>query len=350
MMSWAKMLTAGLACLATFVCQPASAQTARIDPAAWSAYKAKFLDVSGRIIDNANGDISHSEGQGYGMWLAYLANDPADFEQIWYFTRTELLLRDDGLAVWKWDPSTRPHVTDANNASDGDMLIAYALALAGSAWHNQAYLEAAAKIANALLAHAVVKSGGHTILLPGVDGFNAPGRRDGPVINPSYWVYEAIPVMAMLAPSDAWQALTKDGLALLRVMQFGPRKLPADWVSLHRQPVPAEGFDAEFGYNALRIPLYLARAGVSDKDLLRRLQSGMTSEDGTPATIDLKTGRPKDALPDPGYRIVNDVMACVTNGTKLPASSRQFAPSLYYPSTLQLLGLAFVGEKHPECL
>jgi endoglucanase len=346
---WNMLLAAGLACLIA-LCQPAAAQTARIDATSWDAYKAKFLDASGRIIDNGNGNISHSEGQGYGMWLAYLANNPSDFEQIWYFTRTELLLRDDGLAAWKWEPSATPHVTDTNNASDGDMLIAYALALAGSAWNNQDYLEAAARIAKALLAHAVVKSGGRTILLPGVDGFNAPGRRDGPVINPSYWVYEAIPIMALLAPSDAWRNLTSDGLALLHAMQFGPRKLPAEWVSLRRQPTPAAGFDAEFGYNAIRIPLYLARAGVSDKALLLRLQSGMTAGDGAPATIDLTTGQAKHSLADPGYRIVNDVVACVAYGTKLPASSRQFAPSLYYPSTLQLLGLAFVGEKHPECL
>ncbi|MBB3965341.1 glycosyl hydrolase family 8 [Rhizobium metallidurans] len=350
MRGWLTILVAAAIASLLGWSQPASAQTARIDAAAWSAYKAKFLDPTGRIIDNANGNISHSEGQGYGLWLAYLANNQADFEQIWYFTRTELLLRDDGLAVWKWDPSAKPHVTDANNASDGDMLIAYALALAGSAWKNNDYIEAAARIAKALLANAVVKSGGRTILLPGVEGFDAPGRQDGPVINPSYWIYEAIPIMALLAPSDAWNALTEDGLTLLRSMQFGPRKLPADWVSLRRQPQPAEGFDAEFGYNAIRIPLYLARAGVSDKEMLLRLSSGMTAGDGAPATIDLKTGQPKQSLGDAGYRIVNDVVACVAQGTKLPASSRQFAPSLYYPSTLQLLGLAFVAEKYPECL
>jgi endoglucanase len=342
------LAAAGLALLA--LCQPTAAQAAAIDPQAWDAYKAKFLDASGRIIDDGNGGISHSEGQGYGMLLAYLAASQSDFEQIWYFTRTELLLRDDGLAVWKWDPAVTPHATDTNNASDGDLLIAYALALAGSAWNNQSYLEAAAKIADALLAHAIVKTGGRTVLLPGVEGFNAPERADGPVINPSYWVYEAIPVMAVLAPSDTWHALSDDGLSLLRSMQFGPRKLPANWVSLDHQPRPAEGFEAEFEYNAIRIPLYLARAGVSDKALLLRLQSGMTASDGAPATIDLKTGKPMQSLPDAGYRIVNDVVACVTDGTKLPASSRQFAPSLYYPSTLQLLGLAFVGEKHPECL
>jgi endoglucanase len=330
--------------------QPAVAQRAAIDPQAWTAYKAKFLDVNGRIIDNGNGGISHSEGQGYGMLLAYLANNPADFEQIWYFTRTELLLRDDGLAVWKWDPAVTPHVTDTNNASDGDLLIAYALALAGSAWNNKDYLQAAASMARSILAHLVISSGGRTLLIPGVEGYRPPGRKDGPIVNPSYWVFEAIPVMALLVPSDRWQKLRDDGLALLRSTQFGPRKLPADWVSLTAKPEPAGGFEAEFGYNSVRIPLYLTRAGIDDKALLSRLQQGMTVEEDEPATIDLATGKPKELLADPGYRIVNDVVACVVNRTKLPASVRQFAPSLYYPATLQLLSLAFVVEKHPECL
>jgi len=343
-----------LICAASFAvaaaCQTAQAQGPGINPQAWGAYKAKFLDASGRIVDDANGNISHSEGQGYGLLLAYLANNPADFEQIWYFTRTELLLRDDGLAAWKWDPAVTPHVTDINNASDGDLLIAYALALAGSAWNRSDYIESAAKMAQALLSHVVVSSGGRTLLLPGASGFDSPDRKDGPIINPSYWVYEAIPIMALLAPSNAWQKLSDDGLSLLRSMKFGPRKLPGDWVSLNRMPEPAKGFEAEFGYNSLRIPLYLVRAGISDKALLSRLRQGMTAEDGTLATISLASGKPKTLLSDPGYRIVNDVVACVTDGTKLPESSRQFEPSLYYPSTLHLLGLAFVGEKHPECL
>lgn len=332
------------------VAQPAVAQRAAVDPQAWTAYKAKFLDTNGRIIDNGNGGISHSEGQGYGLLLAYLANNQADFEQIWYFTRTELLLRDDGLAVWKWDPAVTPHVTDTNNASDGDLLIAYALALAGSAWNKKEYLQAAASMARAILSHVVVDIGGRTLLMPGVEGYRPPGRKDGPIVNPSYWIFEVIPVMALLVPSDRWQKLSDDGLALLRSLQFGPRRLPADWVSLRAKPAPAEGFEPEFGYNAVRIPLYLARAGIGDKALLTRLQQGMTVDGDEPATIDLVTGKPKDLLPDPGYRIVNDVVACVVNGTKLPASVRQFAPSLYYPATLQLLSLAFVTEKHPECL
>lgn len=349
MRRWRTVALAG-SLIFTAMNQPLMAQRASIDPQAWAAYKAKFLDADGRIVDNGNDNISHSEGQGYGLLLAYLSNSPADFEQIWYFTRTELLLRDDGLAAWKWDPAATPHVADTNNASDGDMLIAYALALAGSAWNKQDYLSEASQMAKTLLAHAIVHAGGKTVILPGIGGFAASDRDDGPVINPSYWVYEAIPVMALLAPSPEWQKLKDDGLSLLQSTQFGPRKLPADWVSIRAKPSPAAGFEAEFGYNAIRIPLYLVRAGITDKVLLTRLQTGMAADNDMPAIIDLATGKPKQSLTDPGYRIVNDVVACVTGGTKLPAAVRQFAPSFYYPSTLQLLGLAFVEERHPECL
>ena len=38
------------------------------------------------------------------------------------------MLRDDGLAVWKWDPFAKQPVADPNNASDGDILIAYSKA------------------------------------------------------------------------------------------------------------------------------------------------------------------------------------------------------------------------------
>ncbi|MGK6314128.1 glycosyl hydrolase family 8 [Neorhizobium sp. DT-125] len=336
--------------LAGFFSAAAAAQEPYVSAEFWSAYKAKFLNESGRIVDNANGDISHSEGQGYGLLLAFLADKPADFEQIWSFTRTELLIRDDGLAVWKWDPAATPHVTDSNNATDGDILIAYALALAGSSWRRLDYVEAAARIANSLLSNTIVEAGGRTVLLPAVKGFGAGEREDAPVVNPSYWIFEALPVMNLLAPSDEWTKLSNDGLALLQTLQFGPRKLPAEWVSLAQQPKPAAGFTREFGYNALRIPLYLIRAGISNRDLLVRLSQGMTNDGATISTIDLETGRAKEPLSDPGYQIINHVISCVLDGTKIPGTTQRFEPTLYYPSTLQLLALAFVRERHPECL
>jgi endo-1,4-beta-D-glucanase Y len=337
--------------LATLACGwPSQAQQGSLPPPLWEGYKTRFVEPSGRIIDNGNGGISHSEGQGYGLLLAFLANSPSDFEQIWSFTRTELMIRNDGLAAWKWDPAASPHVTDPNNASDGDILIAYALAMAGAAWDREDYLQSAARLAKTILEHLVVEQGERVLLLPAAHGFSREDRPDGPVINPSYWIFEAFPVMAVLAPSEQWSKLEQDGRALLNIMTFGARKLPAEWVSLARQPKPADGFAAEFGYNAIRIPLYLLRASKPDLALVRRLLEGMTLENGQPAIIDLSTGAPKEPLEDQGYRFVNHILACVEDGTSVPAAAQELRSEFYYPATLHLLGLAHVVEKHPSCL
>ncbi|MFD1747483.1 glycosyl hydrolase family 8 [Rhizobium helianthi] len=323
---------------------------APVTAAEWASYKGKFLDPTGRIVDNGNGGISHSEGQGYGLLLAYLANSPSDFEQIWSFTRTELLLRNDGLAVWKWDPSAKPHVKDINNATDGDLLIAYALALGGAQWRRMDYVEAAARIARAVLSETVISTGGRTVLLPGVAGFRAGDREDGPVVNPSYWLFEAMPVMKLLAPSDQWDKLRDDGVAILRSLDIGPAKLPPEWASLRQKPKASAGFEPQFSYNAIRVPLYLVRGDIRDKDLLRRIKNGMVDRNGIVSIIDLPTGKPVEQLPDRGYQIVHDLVECVLDGKPLPETVKQFQPEFYYPATLQLLSLAYARENRPSCI
>ncbi|WP_244513206.1 MULTISPECIES: glycosyl hydrolase family 8 [unclassified Ensifer] len=315
----------------------------------WEQYKARFLDAGGRIIDDGNGNVSHSEGQGYGLLLAVLAENPADFALIWSFTRRELLLRDDGLAAWKWSPTETPHVVDINNATDGDILIAYALVLAGERWQREDYLQAAARIAKAVLDRAVLDHGGQTLLMPGVSGFGTADRPDGPVVNPSYWIFEAFPALDRVAPSPRWKELSDTGLWLLGAAQMGSRKLPADWVSLRTTPKPAQGFPAEFGYNALRVPLYLVRADMGDRDLMARLRKGIAGSDDALILSDA-AGAVQTSLMDPGYRFVNHILACVLDRVPIPDSVKVFSPTLYYPSTLHLLGLSYVKEKRPECL
>ena len=64
----------------------------------WRQYKDRFLTSEGRIVDNANGGISHSEGQGYAMLIAERLNDRPTFEAIWQWTQSNLLVRGDSLA------------------------------------------------------------------------------------------------------------------------------------------------------------------------------------------------------------------------------------------------------------
>jgi Endoglucanase Y len=65
--------------------------------AQFMAYKALFID-GGRVIDTGNGDVSHSEGQGYGMLFAIAADDKATFDALWQWTKSTLM-RKDGLLV-----------------------------------------------------------------------------------------------------------------------------------------------------------------------------------------------------------------------------------------------------------
>ncbi|KAJ0343971.1 hypothetical protein COL154_014041 [Colletotrichum chrysophilum] len=260
-----------------------------------------------------------------------------------------MLLRDDGLAAWKWNPDHTPHVTDINNATDGDILIAYALARAAEHWHRKDFREAATAIVESLAKHVVIRHGGHRLLLPAVAGFTAKDRSDGPVVNLSYWIFEAFPVFAKLDPDDGWNNIGRDGQILLANAQFSPRELPPDWLSLRGAPEPAKGFPPEFGYNAIRIPLYLIRGKTDDKAMLRRLLNGMSDKQGDPVIVDLDTGAIKDRLTDPGYRAITALARCVLDGTPLPADVRSFSPTDYYPSTLHLLALATIAEQNLKC-
>lgn len=321
-----------------------------VTQAEWQLYAGRFVTAEGRILDDANAGISHSEGQGYGLLLAEMADNRADFDRIWAFTRDELLLRDDGLAAWKWEADASPRVTDINNATDGDILIAYALARGGERWGERQYMDAATDLAAAIAEHAVLRHQGRVLLMPAVDGFGADDRADGPIVNLSYWIFEAIPVLERLVPDGPWQELAQTGLDLIARARFSDSRLPAEWLSVAGIPRPAQGFKAEFGYNALRIPLYMMRGGMVEGEVAAELGTAMRDADGNLVLYDLTSGEPTETLTDAGYRILTALGDCVENQTPLAADLRSFEPTVYYPSTLHLLSLAFLREAEPECL
>jgi endoglucanase len=41
----------------------------------WQKYADRFITSDGRVVDNANHNVSHSEGQGYAMLLAERLDD-----------------------------------------------------------------------------------------------------------------------------------------------------------------------------------------------------------------------------------------------------------------------------------
>lgn len=318
--------------------------------AEWNSYEARYITPQGRVIDTGNGGVSHSEGQGYGMLLAVAHGDRARFQAVWDWTRENLQVRDDKLFAWRWEP--RPgKVTDTNSASDGDILIAWALARAADTWNDDGLRAEAVAISQTVRETLIRKVDGQTVLLPGPEGFETNGVV---VVNPSYWVFPAFEALDEIDPSSVWGELAETGRELLRSSRFGAFLLPPDWLELtgaeHRLPAD---FPTEFGYNAMRIPLYLAWAGQDEDALMepyQRFWSQFDGRDAVPATVNLKTGRfSSEPLSRGGYA----VLLLTRFGKDAPDNLPAMLPSLdrgddYYSATLLLLSKLAFKEKETE--
>lgn len=323
-------------------------------PALWQAYRAQFVTEQGRVVDTGNQLISHSEGQGYGMLLAVAANDRATFDKIWGWTRANLMVRDDQLIAWRWEPHARPAVADLNDASDGDILIAWALAEASDYWGDMSHRTAGRRIAVELARKVVLfKSTLGAVLLPAVAGFSAQDRPDGPVVNLSYYVFPAFSRLSLVAPEVDWAGLTQTGLDLLDHTRTTPTSLPADWLSLQGDSVkPAEGFPPQFSYNAVRVPLYLAFAGVGEREHYAPFMTLVERTRGNLAIVDVASGRDVGAFGGGGVGAIGALTACIWNNAKAPREmTAAFAPGEdYYPATMRLLALIAMQMRRPACL
>ncbi|NIF24577.1 MULTISPECIES: glycosyl hydrolase family 8 [Pantoea] len=220
----------------------------------WSSYKSRFLTPDGRIIDTANNNVSHTEGQGYGMLLAVAYNDRATFQQLWTWTRTHLRNPQNDLFYWRYTPNVTNPVADKNDASDGDVLIAWALQRAAQKWQVSDYQQASDQIQKAIVKQTVIEFAGRTVMLPAAQGFN---KTSYIVLNPSYFLFAAWEDFARHSHLQVWTRLIDDGMSLLDAMHFGNTALPLDWVALNADGsvAPALGYPPRFSYDAIRIPL-----------------------------------------------------------------------------------------------
>jgi endoglucanase len=164
------------------------------------------------------------------------------------------------------------------------------------------------------------------------------------VVNLSYWVFPALETLHKRSEAADWNALAATGRKLIGKAQCGRQKLPSNWVALGGSaPAPAAAFPRLFGYDAIRIPLYLAWSGTSqDRSLLQPYSRIVLS------VIDLDSGDIRDALSDPDYGAISALAGCALHGTSVSPSSSPYQGQTYYPATLHLLAL--IAARDRGCL
>jgi len=322
-----------------------------LPPSDWRTFRQRHID-SGRVVDDGNANISHSEGQGYGMLLAVAYEDRETFDQLWKWTRENLQTRGDALFAWKWVPSGdgKGSVVDPNNASDGDLLIAWALIRASHLWDEFSYLQEAATISADLRAKTLIPTPIGPVMLPGILGFK---KEDGVVLNPSYFIPGAFLELHRAFPSENWLEVAEAGNTVIRQARFGKSRLSPDWAALQTSEPPEFtldiSFPPEFGYNAVRVPLY---AGWHDpespilKPFAQFWSPFLLENETPPATVNLENNEagPHPALPGM-VAIARFSIACQQGSPLTVSDLAPVSPEEpYYSAVLLLLTKLAIHE------
>lgn len=341
------MLGVGL-CLAP--ASPAEAARARATQmpfeAQWEHFKERFLSEDGRVIDTGNKNITHTESQGTGMLFALFANDYRSFNRIWFWTQSHMR-RSDGLYAWKWDPDhPEGPITDDNNATDGDLLLAWALLLAGTVWERDQYTEAANEIIAGIEAKIIEPFANRMILRPGVYGYDGFETR---TLNLSYCVFPALQEIAAHTRSDIWVDIYRDCLVFVQNANFGRYALPLDWITFDAKGAmaPAPRKPARFGYDAIRVPLYLVWAGHNTPRFIERYRKAWNQfgrRETPPSWINPFTGEAAPYEAANGFLAVRRLvdMAVERNKGRRQVSRRSWLPAVnggddYYSASLVML-------------
>jgi endoglucanase len=295
------------------IAQSSNAPTPTVDPTllqqSWAAYRQRFIQADGRVIDWESDARSTSEGQAYAMLRSVMIDDPQTFERTLTWAETNLRRGNpsDTLWAWKWgqDAQKKWGILDRNFASDADVDAVTALILASRRWNRPDYLKLAQTKLQDLWALSVAPIGKQRYLLPGPrKAFQQPQML---VLNPSYFAPYAFRLFAQVDRAHDWLSLVDSSYQVLeQSAALSLVALPSDWLALDTETgqfqavINAEPIVSRYGFDAYRVWWRLAldaawfdepRAKRYLQQHLGALQQRWRSQQTIPAQFDLR-GKP----------------------------------------------------------
>lgn len=298
---------------------------------AWQAWKAAFLAPDGRVVDHLQQAASHSEGQGDGLVLAVHHGDSAAFTAIRDWTCGNLCDRADGLLNWKRRPgATSP---EPMNATDGDLFFAWGLMLGADRFDLPQARAQARRIATALAAHCLhpdPRAHGRLVILPAAEGFL---RGTKAILNPSYIMPRALTDLALLIRDGRLAQAASDGLDLLS--ELAAASPVPNWAEVDAAGLrPSSEHPAHFGYDALRVALYLIWSGQRDHPAVKRAADAYAAATArmTPVVVATGDAAVLETSTYSGFAALHDLV----DGRRSGGAGLDTAQG-YYPATLEML-------------
>jgi len=225
----------------------------------WTQFKKNFITAEGRVIDRFNKNITHTESIGYGLFFAVSYGDFKTFQLIKNWLKTNIEINKNNLYGWKWGKRENGSwgMLDLNNATDGDMWIAYSLLIAYEKWNDPTYLSEAGNLIRAIKEHTIIKINGKFLLLPAQFGFN---KNEYIKLNPSYNIPFIFDKFALYDSDKVWKAINFDNIDMFKGSALGNLQIHPDWIKLDLNSQKYDYFENEsiFGFDSIRTPLFLA--------------------------------------------------------------------------------------------
>ncbi len=225
----------------------------------WSVFKRNFITPEGRVIDRYNQDITHTESIGYGMFFAVSYGDQKTFYLVREWLKKNMSLGQTNLYGWKWGKNDKGEwgMLDPNNATDGDMWIAYSMLLAYEKWKDNYLLQEAKSLIKSIKENTIIKYNGKVLLLPAQFGFN---KDDYIKLNPSYTIPFIFEKFAHYDNDPIWKTLIYDSVDMFQNSALGNLKIHPDWIKIDKSSKQYTYFGDEsiFGFDSIRTPLFIA--------------------------------------------------------------------------------------------
>jgi len=250
----------------------------------YNIYKKNIVQPDGRVVDWQNKQVTHTEGIGYSLFFSVKFSDKETFYKIFSWLKTNLPLNKNGLIPWLWGkgPLGKWEILDSNDATDGNLWIAYSLLLGYEKWGDEKLKIFAVKLIKNIKRFDIYRKNKCIFLLPASKYFV---NNDSVIINPSYYAPFIFKKFYQYDKDVIWLKLINQSFKLWYFISITPYHLFPEWVKVDKRYCKVTDISGVMAFNAIRIPIWILysydinndRVGAF-KDYLEQLMYKLATE------------------------------------------------------------------------